>query len=461
MPHAVRPKPQVAFACALYLAIVGFYTAAAVWYPMVYIWATYEDLIGEWIQFWSIVVAFAVSARLVLTRWRFRWFFLLLALSCLYVAMEEISWGQRLVGFSSPEFFKANNLQGEMNIHNFLTGPFGTNLKLALSYSLAAALMLYGLIYPVVLRRRFRFARWLDACGLAAPPLYLCPYFVTAAFLECSPFRFNEAEVAEILVDLGLALMTVHYQFTCRNAQKVLAMEQETANEPADVRGNLSGGLAAHLGMATALILLLSAATTTALYASPSRRARIDRRVENGVEKFAGRYARYEQWKTSVALYERVLQKEPDRVSILRKLAECTRNMGNPARSDQYTNQALAVDLEKYEVQPDRASVNRSLARTYRMMGDEERAQKHLRRALRIGLRRVERKPSSSSAAYSLGKTYLLMERQGLALEELSRALRLRPDSKRYRRAYYEAVRSRAASADWMTSLRAKPDVRS
>ena len=167
MPQIIRRHPHVAFACALYIAVVGFYSAAAAWYPMAYIWATYEDFVGEWIQFWSIVVAFAVSVRLAVSRWRYRWFFVLLALSCFYVAMEEISWGQRIVEFSSPEFFRTNNLQGETNIHNFLTGPFGTSLKAALSYSLAGALALYGLVYPVVLRLRLRLAVWLDSRGLA------------------------------------------------------------------------------------------------------------------------------------------------------------------------------------------------------------------------------------------------------------------------------------------------------
>ncbi len=154
MPLILKSKPQIAFACALYLAIVGFYTAAVMWFPMAYIWATYEDLVGEWVQFWSIAIAFAVSARLVFVRWRYRWFFLALSLSCLYVAMEEISWGQRLVGFSSPEFFRANNLQGEFNVHNFFTGPYGTTLKAALSYALAGGLAIYGLVYPLLLDQR-------------------------------------------------------------------------------------------------------------------------------------------------------------------------------------------------------------------------------------------------------------------------------------------------------------------
>lgn len=443
MPYMLKSKSPLVYACALYMAVVGFYTVVVVWFPMAYIWATYEDLIGEWVQFWSIVVALAISARLVLAPWRYRWFFLLLALSCFYVAMEEISWGQRLIGFSSPEFFRSNNLQGETNIHNFLTGPFGTTLKAALSYSLAAALAIYGLVYPAALRLRFRFAVWCDRLGVAAPPLYLCPYFATAAFLECSPFRFNEAEVAEVLVGLGLALMTVHYQYIRPAAWEVPATDDDAAIaptvEPAVAHGGVATGLTLRLSIATAVVLILSAGTTAALYASPSKRVRIEKRLRNGVEKFAGRYARYEQWAVSIDLYERVLEMEPHRVSIMRKLANCSRNMGDLARFEQYIEQALAADLKKDAMDPNRASVNRSLARTYRMIGDEKSAQNHLKQALRIGLRRVKRHPASSSAAYSLGKTYSLMQRHEPALQALSKAFKLKPSSRKYRKAYYRA----------------------
>ncbi len=439
MSHMLKLKSPLVFACVLYLAIVSFYTVAAIWYPMAYIWATYEDLAGEWVQFWSIAVAFAIATRLAFTRSRFRWFFSLLAVSCFYVAMEEISWGQRLIGFSSPDYFRANNLQGETNIHNFLTGPFGTNLKAALSYGLAIALALYGLVYPLMLRFRFRLAMWFDARGLASPPLYLWPYFATAAFLECSPFRINEAEVAEILVGLGLTLMTVHYQFTRSGSQDVPSTDADAADTSIGLRGAMSARLAFRLGMATTLVLVFSAGTTTALYASPSRKARIDRRIQNGVEKFAGRYARYERWGVAIDLYERVLEEEPDRVSILRRLSECARNMGDQAKFDEYIHRALAIDLKNNEEHPRRASVNRSLTRTYRALGDNERAQQHIKWALNIALHRVEKHPDSASAAYSLGKTYSLMANRGRALEEMSRAFTLRPHSKKYRKAYYRA----------------------
>jgi len=46
--------------------------------------------------------------------------FLILAFGFLFIALEEISWGQRIFNFKTPEWFP-ENLQGEANIHNLET----------------------------------------------------------------------------------------------------------------------------------------------------------------------------------------------------------------------------------------------------------------------------------------------------------------------------------------------------
>jgi len=46
--------------------------------------------------------------------------FLILALMCIFIAGEEISWGQRIFRWQTPEFFKNTNMQLETNFHNLL-----------------------------------------------------------------------------------------------------------------------------------------------------------------------------------------------------------------------------------------------------------------------------------------------------------------------------------------------------
>ncbi len=424
---------QHVFAWTVVLGILAFYGAAATWSPVVYIWSTYEDLFGEWIQFWSLFVAWAVMVRLAMIHRSARWFFAILAAACFYVSMEEISWGQRLLGFSSPEFFRANNLQGETNLHNFLTGPYSTRLKAHITSALAACLATYGLLYPLALSLRSSMAVWINTRGLAAPPLYLSPFFVAAAVLELSPFGFNEAEVAELLVGLGMALMAVHHLVSERYPSRNDWDENKLRPDRRSRR------LTFRLCGATALTLLLAIGTTGAVYASPSGKSRINKRLENGIKKFAGRYARRGHWAIAADLYLRLRSEAPHSTYLLRKLAECHGEMGDYARRDAYLDEALALDLKRYRKEPTLASVNRSLVRTYRLAGDESGADKHLGEALSASLRSVGKDSTSASAAYSLGKTYTLMERHGDALENLARAYKLGPTSKKYRKAYYAA----------------------
>lgn len=46
-----------------------------------------------------------------------------LAFVCFLIGMEEMSWFQRIFAFETPEAFSGNT-QGELNLHNFYSGPF-------------------------------------------------------------------------------------------------------------------------------------------------------------------------------------------------------------------------------------------------------------------------------------------------------------------------------------------------
>lgn len=426
-----KGRIQPALTCFIFAAIVGGYLVMAFRFPMAYIWGTYEDLFGEWAQVWFFAAALLFSLRIVFIKGRYRLFFGMLAASCLYVILEEISWGQRIFGIQSPDFFKTENLQGETNIHNFFTGPYGTVLKHTIAYVLAAGLVIYGLVLPLALRLRWRFAEWLDARGLASPPLYLWPFFVTAAYLELGPFRFNEAEVAELLVGCALAITALHYLVSTRHDCSPRRMASWPKGQPAR--------LALRTVLTVGIVLTLAAGTTLAIYSSPSGKTRIDKRVNNGIEKFAGRYNRHEQFEMAAYLYELLRIEKPNSMSTLRKLASSYGRAGDIEKYEEHIGEALRRDLIRYEANPSAASVNRSLARTYRIIGETDKAKEHLDHALRIGRRRIEKHPTSANAAYSLAKTYDLVDKDAAALEQYERAFKLKPTSKKFKKACLKA----------------------
>jgi len=428
MTHSLKPHSITAI--LLFLTVITGYLVMALYYPMAYIFATYEDLIGEWTQvllFFSVMV---LSLRIASTRKIFRFFFFLLALASFYTFMEEISWGQRLFDIQTPTFFKQHNLQQETNLHNFITGPYATQLKMATEYLLCAGLIGYGLIYPLLLKGKRSLARAIEKIGIPSPPLYLSPFFVVSGLLELGPLRFNEAEIAEILIPMGLMIFLSHHLFLADNMPSP-EMQKRNYRKPA------------WFITAISLFTLVSAAGITyASYSNPRLKKKIDSRIDNGIEKFAGRYKRVGLWKNAVDLYHRIDEKEPNRPSVQRNLSLCYTGLGNTEKADFYITNAISINEKRLARKPSSVSANNSMALTYRQLKDQEKEQLYLDNALANSKRRVEKKPNSANAAYWLGKTYTIKKEYKNALEQYSRALELKPNQKKYLKAVLKAKES-------------------
>src|SRR5262245_41210044 len=85
----------------------------------------------------------------------YRGLFLLFASLCTFVALEEISYGQQLFGWTSPEWFAKNNHHHQTNLHNLMGNRPSHILKNAGSYGT----LLGFIMIPAVatrLRRAYR-----------------------------------------------------------------------------------------------------------------------------------------------------------------------------------------------------------------------------------------------------------------------------------------------------------------
>lgn len=106
-------------------------------------------------------------------RWLSAWFGVAL-LGCIYVTGEEISWGQHLLGWGTPEYWQAINDQRETNLHN-VSSWLDQKPRLLMEIGV----ILGGLILPALLRRTPEaFPHWLK---IIAPPATLG--ITAAAFL--------------------------------------------------------------------------------------------------------------------------------------------------------------------------------------------------------------------------------------------------------------------------------------
>ncbi|MFQ5634753.1 MAG: hypothetical protein ACE5G3_05430, partial [Gammaproteobacteria bacterium] len=113
---------------------------------------------------------------------------------CLFVAMEEISWGQRIIGYRPPAYFLELNYQQELNIHNIVH----TDLRML---GLQATIFGYGVILPVA---GFlpSVGRTLRRIGVIAPPAALIPSFLLTGIAHIAyPVKFT-GEWVELMLAL-------------------------------------------------------------------------------------------------------------------------------------------------------------------------------------------------------------------------------------------------------------------
>ena len=112
--------------------------------------------------------------------------------------MEEISWGQRIFGIESNEFFKTYNDQQETNLHNTFQGVAGIKTK----HIALLVLFIYGVVLPLAVQRSWLKLDWLLQKRFIIPPPYLVlPFLIATAFMFDLPSGMEE-EIGEFFYSL-------------------------------------------------------------------------------------------------------------------------------------------------------------------------------------------------------------------------------------------------------------------
>lgn len=131
-----------------------------------------ENGLHEWLQFAMLIGAFVLALRLFLgmdrgaNYWLSAWI-AAAALGSFYVAGEEISWGQWIFYWDTPEHWAAMNGQGETNLHNNSRW-----LNQIPRYALQIGVLIGGIIIPALSSIR---PGWVPArFAVIYPPKNLC-----------------------------------------------------------------------------------------------------------------------------------------------------------------------------------------------------------------------------------------------------------------------------------------------
>jgi hypothetical protein len=176
-----------------------------------------EDHIIEWMQFFfffiSGILAIIVAIKTGKVSKFMRIVFIILAIGLIFVAKEEISWGERLFNVSAPEVFDGDstipllgeNVQSEMNLHNFrgIHNLVGYAYILIATYAIFSSLLaciFYKIKKDVDIKTKF-------LVSFVTPPLYLMLYFIPLYInlldrraLGIAP---QDYEMVEFLLSLG------------------------------------------------------------------------------------------------------------------------------------------------------------------------------------------------------------------------------------------------------------------
>lgn len=144
-----------------------------------------EDGFIEYFTFFSFLGAFIFFVKAFLIRKNI--FFLLFAVIFFVGAGEEISWGQRIFSFSTPDNLKEINVQHEFNIHNIEilnTHNFDHNKKTGLSvlftinFLYRLFFIFFGVILPIIVIFNKNIALFAKQIQMPIPPLSIGMLFM-------------------------------------------------------------------------------------------------------------------------------------------------------------------------------------------------------------------------------------------------------------------------------------------
>jgi hypothetical protein len=189
-------------AVMLIVGFVLFYTNVNLFVQYIY-----EDGLVEWLTVFGLLLGsglcFYRFAKLLKKRNAiFLAVTLLLGIMLFVVAGEEISWGQRILGIQSSEFFQKNNLQNETNFHNLVVDGVKIN-KVIFTFGLIAALGVFLLVIPYLYKRKVWVRNWADGWGILIPRTYQIVAFLLLFALTALIKHGKNAE----LLECGAALL--------------------------------------------------------------------------------------------------------------------------------------------------------------------------------------------------------------------------------------------------------------
>ncbi len=183
------------------------------WWPMNYLKEVVkEDHLIEWLQFWVLFVGGVLSLvkawlsfNSAKRNWLFILFFLGAGLVFIFVAGDEIAWGQRVLGLSVSEEVQLINRQGEYTVHNL----YAVEWAVAYMYGILSG---FGIVGRWIVSTIAKINTKIRFMTPFTPHYSLIPIFTLSFIFFIQQLRIMWgvwhvwSEPAELLLYLGLVL---------------------------------------------------------------------------------------------------------------------------------------------------------------------------------------------------------------------------------------------------------------
>lgn len=142
-------------------------------------------------------------------------FFLFLAIAFFIGFGEEISWGQRLLGYSTPEKLMELNAQKEFNFHNIATWEINFLFKVFT--------LLFGIILPLLVYHSDFFKRIAKRWRIPVPPaslglFFMLDWLVFRFFLDyvlqpdgIQKYYFSVTEIYEFITSFIMVVISLYF----------------------------------------------------------------------------------------------------------------------------------------------------------------------------------------------------------------------------------------------------------
>lgn len=218
MMNAFKSKSDSVFGSWRYVVFGGIYMLLA-WSLLLLDEATYyplprEDGPVETLGFIYLLFSGIIMLVVCFIMWRDssktllkRLSYLALGLLFLLLAGEEISWGQRVVGFDAPDRIEEINYQNEFNLHNlnFLADGWSRRLFNIFWISLFVVIPLGIWLIPLV---RSRFTKYLPVFPIGFA-LIFCANFIIAKAVDPFISEYKRSTSNEIEEHIYSALFLI------------------------------------------------------------------------------------------------------------------------------------------------------------------------------------------------------------------------------------------------------------